>query len=403
MIDRVFHHDALVAHWLILAAIWLILQQIQGKDVLRAWPILLVGGLWIHAYLFVMVAVFYASALVLELVKNRSWKKTAMNVGITLVLFALSGYTLGMFDSPSQVRTKNIAHYSANLNALINPLDSSAFLERQSIAFEGQYEGYAYLGIGGFLLLALTVFTLNKSIFDRKNITYLVLIVPAVLLAAFSCGGTFTAGETVIWKIPIPGLLTDVYQILRSNGRFVWPLFYLILIFLIARFGQKRFPWWVLVGIILIQYADISPLIQSKHYTAVTTYQSPLSSDFWMSADQKYKHVFIFPEEDTRLIYPPYALFAVQHGMTINWAYLARADYRYLDRLYEDVKEELYAGRMDGETIYIGTNKRIPNTLARGEGVTGVIVCKESEHWIIVKDDTMPPEVRQSLQFCKLY
>ncbi len=399
MIDRVFHHDALVAQWLILAAIWLLIKQIQGKNGINAWPFLLAAGLWIHAYLFVMVGAFYASALMLELVVNRSWKRVALNVGISLVLCAMSGYALGMFDSPSQVRTKNIAHYSANLNAFINPLDSSAFLEKQPIAFEGQYEGYAYLGIGGLVLLALTVITINRSLVDRKNLPYLALVVPTVLLAAFSSGGTITAGETVLWKIPIPGLLTDLYQILRSNGRFIWPLFYLLLIFLVARFDQKRCPWWVLVGIILIQYVDISPLVRAKQYTALTTYQSPLSSDFWKTADQKYKHVFMFPEEDTRLIYPPYALYAVQHHMTINWVYLARADYRYLDRLYEDVKQDLYMGKMDGDTIYIATDKRIPNTISR-EGLMGVIVCREGDHWIIVKDETMPIDVKSS--FCKI-
>lgn len=387
LIDRAFHHDGLIAQWLILAAFTLLINHLQTEFPFKGWIALVVISLWIHAYLFVMVVAFYSASLLFEWIHTRSWKRVLLNLTMTTAICLASAWMLGMFDAPSQMRSKNIAHYSANMNALVNPVETSRFLDALPFAYDGQYEGYAYLGVGGFLLAAVALLAGGRPRWNRTQLKYLTLVLPALALAVLSCGGTITAGAHVLYKIPIPGFMEDVFLALRSNGRFIWPLYYLILVFLLVRLNSTGWLRWLLPAMVLIQFIDIQPLISSKSYITKTGYQSPLTSSFWRNADGDYKHIFIFPEDDTLYFYPPFGLYAIQHHMTINWMYLARADYRWLDRYAGDVLEELTRGEIDPGTLYIASDKRVPNTLKR-TNAPGILVCPEAGYWMIVKEPT---------------
>jgi hypothetical protein len=400
LIDRTFHHDGLIAHWLLLAAFALIVTHLKSGFPFKSWIFLVTVSLWIHAYLFVMVVAFYVASLLYEWIHTRSWMRILLNVLVAAALCAVSAYTLGLFDSPAQMRSKNVAHYSANLNALLNPIESSRLFGPLPFAFEGQYEGYAYLGVGTLLLAAAALLAGGRVSWKRENLKYLTLLLPALAMAMFSTGGTITAGSHVVYDITLPKMVEDLFLVLRSNGRFIWSLYYLIIIFLVSRIDRPRFLRWVLIVVIAIQLFEFSPLIQSKTYIRKTGYVSPLSSNFWQGPASSYQHLVIFPEEDTLYFYPPFGSFAVEHGLTLNWMYLARADYRWLERYYGDVLEELYQGKLDERTIYIAANKRIPNTLKRLE-TPGVLVCSENNYWIIVNDNPGQPNPFAEMAHCQ--
>jgi hypothetical protein len=400
LIDRTFHHDGLIAHWLLLAAFALIVTHLKSGFPFKSWIFLVTVSLWIHAYLFVMVVAFYVASLLYEWIHTRSWMRILLNVLVAAALCAVSAYTLGLFDSPAQMRSKNVAHYSANLNALLNPIESSRLFGPLPFAFEGQYEGYAYLGVGTLLLAAASLLAGGRVSWKRENLKYLTLLLPALAMAMFSTGGTITAGSHVVYDIPLLKMVEDLFLVLRSNGRFIWSLYYLIIIFLVSRIDRPRFLRWVLIVVIAIQLFEFSPLIQSKTYIRKTGYVSPLSSNFWQGPASSYQHLVIFPEEDTLYFYPPFGSFAVEHGLTLNWMYLARADYRWLERYYGDVLEELYQGKLDKRTIYIAANKRIPNTLIRLE-TPGVLVCSENNYWIIVNDNPGQPNPFAEMAHCQ--
>jgi hypothetical protein len=400
LIDRTFHHDGLIAHWLLLAAFALIVTHLKSGFPFKSWIFLVTVSLWIHAYLFVMVVAFYVASLLYEWIHTRSWMRILLNVLVAAALCAVSAYTLGLFDSPAQMRSKNVAHYSANLNALLNPIESSRLFGPLPFAFEGQYEGYAYLGVGTLLLAAASLLAGGRVSWKRENLKYLTLLLPALAMAMFSTGGTITAGSHVVYDIPLLKMVEDLFLVLRSNGRFIWSLYYLIIIFLVSRIDRPRFLRWVLIVVIAIQLFEFSPLIQSKTYIRKTGYVPPLSSNFWQGPASSYQHLVIFPEEDTLYFYPPFGSFAVEHGLTLNWMYLARADYRWLERYYGDVLEELYQGKLDKRTIYIAANKRIPNTLIRLE-TPGVLVCSENNYWIIVNDNPGQPNPFAEMAHCQ--
>ena len=66
-----------------------------------------------------------------------------------VAVFGAIGY-LG----PAEMGSPNFGAYSANLLALVNPMDYSRLLPSIDVPTE-QWEGFAYLGAGGLALVAL--------------------------------------------------------------------------------------------------------------------------------------------------------------------------------------------------------------------------------------------------------
>lgn len=399
LVDRAFHHDALTAHWLIFGSIFLLITQIQGNKLRKSWIFVVTLSFWIHAYLFAMVLLFYLFGVIYEILINRRYKTVIQSIVLITVICLASGYVLGVFDSPADLRSKNIAHYSANINTLINPLNTSTFFKSLPISFEGQYEGYAYLGIGIILLFVFSFIINPRNIYKPPIFKYLPVLLPVFIMAIFSTGGSLTLGDLIIYKIPLPDAIHKIFLIFRSNGRFIWPAYYLIVIFILYLASKSRITRWLIVGVIALQFWEIQPLLQQKDYIHRDNYQSPLSSGFWDIADAHYQHIFILPEDDIRNIYMPFGIYAIQNDMTINWMYLARMDSRALRIYFDDIRGEVITGNLDTDTVYISNNQKTINAIQR-KSQQSVVICRENDYWIILNEPEMDQVIRQSLQSC---
>lgn len=63
-----------------------------------------------------------------------------------------------------------LGYYSANLNSLINSMETykylsgySTFVPSLPLATDGQYEGYAYLGFGAILMVGFCIVSILKN------------------------------------------------------------------------------------------------------------------------------------------------------------------------------------------------------------------------------------------------
>jgi hypothetical protein len=405
LIDRVFFHDALCAQWLILAAIYLTIRQVHGSYQPWKWVLLVVGSAFIHAYLFFMVGMFFFASLVHEGLTHKQWGRVLLPFAAAVVLTLAGAWTLGMFNVPPQTDNRPIDYYSFNLGSFINGDHSSNLIVTQKYAIDGQYEGFAFLGVGNLLLMLFIVPALIIHGLNGHSLrTYLPLILPAAVLLLLSLGNSLTFDRHHILTIPFPDILQRFYGTFRSIGRFVWPFYYLFILAVLIYAG-KKLPGMpvLLILVILAQYFDLQPLITSKAYTAVADYQNPLSGVFWTEAPKTYQHIEIIPQKEMKWAnYSADAIYAVENHLTINWVYLARSDVNHLQRDIDAAKTTMLSGGiLDPKTIYITDDADFVHSLAKA-GNPSLSICRQDDFWYVISMVDMPAELTQSLHGCQI-
>jgi hypothetical protein len=111
----------------------------------------------------------------------------------------------------------------------------------------GPMEGYAYLGLGGlFVLAALSargvLGLFRPSLKARPQPARTVLLVLCLALAVYAVSPSpFVFGERWSGIPALTQLIAPIVRHLRTTGRFIWPLFYFVLIF-----GFKAAEEWLL-------------------------------------------------------------------------------------------------------------------------------------------------------------
>jgi hypothetical protein len=403
LIDRVYFHDALCAQWLILAAVYLTVRQIHGSYQPVKWVLLLILALMIHAYLFFMVGVFFVTNLMFEWIRNRKMGSVLFPFGIAVVSILALAWLLNLYGTPVELDKYAIDYYSFNLLSFINADHSSSLINTQPYALAGQYEGFAYLGLGNIILLLFIIPSLVSSGITWGSIPkYLPLILPAVLLSFLSVGNSLTFGKAFLITINFPDLIQKVYETFRSVGRFIWPLYYLIILCVILYAGKKlpKAPVLLILAI-LIQFIDLRPLVESKAYTGITGYENPLSATFWKTAPEYYQHIEIIPSENMKWKnYSDFAIYAVENHLTINWVYLARSNY---DGLMKDINASktsiLSGGKVAKDTIYITDDADFIGEVSKAQ-TTSLAICQGKRFWYMVNLDDASSRQKDLLKDC---
>ncbi len=362
MITRVFINESLAAHWILLVAIWFVIQEYQHK---------LWSGCWIALFGITMLVHFYFTAMLLPiwfigayfhyLREKNLWKITFNFIAISGVIFAI-GYCIGIFtlNVTNLGKVDDIGflagYYSWNLNGFINPNTSSVFLKGLPNGPGSGYESTSYLGVGYLLIIFLAMIIL---IIRKNSRPKMSLVIPfgivSVLLVLFSLSMKAYLGSNLIWDIRLPDTLISLLSIFRSSARFIWPVFYFLILFAsIVIVRNFPFPALILVASLLLQYIDIKPLIDTKTMTAFASYNSPLQAPFWKNAAQTNQHIVFLPAEWPEDFYfEPIALYARKNHLTLNWGYFARGPYDEIKKYGSQMWADLKNRQADQKTIYI--------------------------------------------------
>ncbi|MFP2930428.1 DUF6311 domain-containing protein [Pyxidicoccus sp. 3LG] len=248
-----FGHPTLVAHWLLVAMLWLHLRDTPdthaAKRSLALAALLNAVGAGTHPYLVAMLAPL-AVALTVRLALGRvlGWGMAALAalgvVVLDVLVFALFGYFGG-----SGLGAEGFGEFSADLATLFNPMGWSKLLPALNAA-PRQGEGFGFLGLGALLLLALTgvsaVFRFRalRAIPWRRGVP-LAVVVLLMAVYALSWRVTWTGRQVA----DLGGLYEPFSRLtaaFRSSGRFVWPLCYLLVggaVLLCLRCGASG-PGW---------------------------------------------------------------------------------------------------------------------------------------------------------------
>lgn len=350
VIEKMFRHTALGGHWIILAAIYLFVRHRKiytdvGKTAL-CWGLVgaYIGS--VHMYFLPMCGAFLCGFVLCSLLKKGTLKaKTSYllpGVAFVLGLFVCT-YLFGGFSTRAEAGSNDLGEFSFNLNGFFNAKGYSRFLPSLTTYHDGQYEGFAYLGLGVYVLLAVALvycihtvilgIRTGKRKIDGELVLYGVMyVLMSVGLILFAASPEVTFGDRLLLILTDSSTLTHYWGMFRSSGRIVWPVCYLIMIGVIVcndrLFTKKHIATAVLIVCVILQIFDISGKLQSQRraFAGERTYETPLESDVWtrLIAHGGFEHIVWVSHNIDNNDIMHMAKYAYDNGLTMNNFYFAR-------------------------------------------------------------------------------
>jgi hypothetical protein len=366
-------HDTLCSHWLILASYFCFVIHTSTSSfqrILVAWSSLVVICGFIHPYVAVMVlgiaTAFSISRFALG--PEREVLRSALFLGWLVVLLLLVWFILGHFTEGGPKAGWGFGHFSTNLNAFFNPMGRSSLLPSLPTG-PGQYEGFAYLGLGTMLLVFAAILSVILGGIGACSLRYwlpLFGFLCTCFLLAIS--NKIRLGNTLVLSIPFPESLTNLLAPFRASGRFIWPVYYAILSVAMYHLltARKTSLAVIILGFcVAIQVVDLGPRLYTTEYRKSGQIESPLKSPEWSQIATMIDGIVTWPPfrrqtsslaEDYRFL----ALYAATNGLSVTTGYSARADVSFEDRYTRELSRHLKEGSLEPTKIYILSSRFLP-------------------------------------------
>jgi len=341
MLFRMYMHTALAGQWLILFALdtFFANKTASGRAIYLRWAALGMLSASTHLYFLLLSGIVLAGSCLEEVIRTRRLKKAVVMLMTYLLSGAIVVALLGGFSSAMDASTGGLGIYSFNLNAFFNPQGWSSILPDLPTYGFGQYEGFAYLGAGILVLVALSLVAIvihkNTRAHLRAHTSQLIALGVVFLVTLFaSLSPTITLNGNRLVKLPIPYSIRELWAIFRATGRIGWIMVYLLMLggVIVSYSLFNRRGAVVLAAIVLgLQVYDIqAPLLQRhEEFSQNVVYQSQLTDTaFWNSivAEHNIRHVVLIPRfsqlsEEMRW---SLANWAMDNRLTLNDFYFAR-------------------------------------------------------------------------------
>ncbi len=366
-------HLALCAHWMILAAItWALrLQSFPRPEQRRPSLALLWLGVLLaplatatHPYLGAMISTIILFQYFFLKNLHGRWLPAVCLVlanGVVLVLF---GYVPALVDSKPGSH-----YYAADVFTFLNSMGRSALVPGFP-TWGGQYEGFAYLGLGVILSLVCYIWLLRRHQLVRHRLgAFARQPLGLALLGLFIFALSYHVRFFSKWIIALDWLyipLEPLTASFRSAGRFSWPLYYYLIalsvVWLKPYFNRPKL--WLLLTLILgLQIADQRMIWQQSGFGQHFQAASYERLDRYLSRQGELRLMppFINYHTCTEEAYPagylqPLAYFAAYHRLTLNSGSIANLDPKLAAaHCHREVSEFLKKPK-PGVSYVIGTN-----------------------------------------------
>lgn len=357
-VQRAVIHDTLAGHWLILAAIYLLLTRASRRNAI-GWGVLIFVAIGIHLYFLPMLlAVLFIQFL--SMIRERADRVKF----IILISAALSAAAAGYFVFGYGLilpESAGFGELSMNLNAFFNPDGASLFIPARP-TFPLQYEGFNYWGLGMILSLAAALIMARRD--DYRKIVPAVF--PALMLILFALSNRIAFDRRLLIEFELPDAVLSFASIFRSSGRMAWPIYYLASVWIFSVFFRvyseskrkpvlSRFFMIALVAAAAVQYGDLLPFYRSifeRVRTVVSADVEPrLDRAVWNELRQNIDHLEISDGESA--LKDEFALLAADLGWTINKNANARGVRAVLGGDSVSVEERLRSGLFQERTLYV--------------------------------------------------
>jgi hypothetical protein len=303
---RAFGHTALLSHWLILAGLDAYFREIGDRPLAwlrRLWIVLAISA-GITPYVAAMcglVALTGVARLWIE-GKTRWWQAAVLTavtgavlIGTQIVIGVIVGSNAGAYSAPGY------GLFSMNLNGPVNPQDyGSILLPQLPTIHPAQVEGYNYLGLGIIVLLVLGIIKRPKAVLWLADRRLIPLVGLAVVCTAIAVSTSVSFGPSVLFDVPLPGVMMNALHSLRASGRLFWPAYYLLFVAALSLtfWGWKEpYRTLILVVALAVQAADLMPLRSKVNFTVGRDIPavSPLGAPEWHTLGSKYENLLLVP------------------------------------------------------------------------------------------------------------
>jgi hypothetical protein len=222
----------------------------------------------------------------------------------------------------------------------------------------GDYEGFAYGGLG---ILAAIALALPLVWTERRAYIGLILwplVGVALLLILFALSPNVAVGDRGI-SIPFPEALKDLAGAMRSSGRFFWPVYYLLplaAIWLLHRSLGNRATGLLVLLLAALQVYDTSPGWSShRPYFQVSgsALPTPLDNAELRTVVSHYDAVRMLPARNQAAGWQDVAWFALKNGKPTDAAYLARPDADGLAAYMAGIDAKIAAHALEADALYV--------------------------------------------------
>ena len=407
--QRAFGHTTLLTHWAILAGLDGYFRDPGETPVRwlgRQWIIVAIAA-GITPYIAFMCLLVALAAVARLMIERRCGLHTiALLVAITMGIVLASGAVFGVLLSHDAATylAGGYGLFSMNLNAPVNPMDlGSMLLPPLPLMHPWQYEGYNYLGLGMIALLVVGLVRRPQSILWLRERRLLPLVGLGLVCTALAASTTISFGSSVIFKvhgqpaIPMPdqrvseasmgmpaiagkaaSAIVTVLHGLRASGRLFWPAYYLMFIAALSltfRAWKASTRVLILAVLLVVQFADMTPMRTRVHAAMTDRFESPLQSPSWKGLGRRYDNLILVPsfqcDQSTfgvggRYGFVWFGKLAAAERMRANSYYAARYTNAQLRAHCLDLMRAHLDGTLDPRSAYVVTDDVLTIWALRG-------------------------------------
>lgn len=391
-------HESLMAHWVLLLALYLLLFATHsGWRARGQWAALLAVAVLVHFYLFLLAGICWGlwwlhrtleHARIQSAQRPRHWwwgwaAYTLLTPLAILGIMWAVGYLHSSGESPG---ADGFGFYSAELLAYINGysflrgIDSaSAWWPGWEASIEGQYEGMSYVGLGVLLLWAIALWLMaTRPVWPSARQRWPLYSIAAlgVGLFIFALSDTMVVGPYAL-HVPLPW--PDALRaLLRASGRMVWVLMYLSIMaaaFVLTRRLKPGGVTLAALAVLVVQAADLHRWhgyfhAYSQQAASYQMAEDPRLANWQQPALRQALHqrrALHITHADDIVGMLPLAWLAGQYHMEINVAYVARISLPIIHRATTPDIQALEAGQPDPLVVYAITSPDTAQRVCQGE------------------------------------
>jgi hypothetical protein len=404
---RFWGHYSLSNQWLLVAALFVFAQaQERTPGAVRRFAIssaiLIAIAVGTNPYL-----AFEVLLVLLAGVASLLWQKhvTLLQSVGAVALFGAVGLVMsnamGLIISGGKgYSSGGYRDMSMNLIALIDPRTfTSILMPRFRGTSAGQYEGYAYLGAGVLVLLAIVIVAalLHKGKLRTPDKRWLVpLAICCLLLTLLALSTKITGGGNVLIDLDPEQHFSQYFAPLRASGRLFWAPYYAILTAILAApFFLKRKTWAtvLLAGLLVVQFVDTRSLRQWVRMTVSEDHPSPLKSPIWAQLGAQHQNLVVLPAWQCAKNASPggpegyrfFGFLAIEDHLRINSYQSARYTGVAQDYHCTQATAELAAQPLSPDSAYVVTPE-LAESIAHGP--TGPGKCHDLDNFILCSTKT---------------
>lgn len=368
-INRVGHLN-LMAHFIILASIYLCLSKNDDKKGFK-WGVLLLIACSIHFYIAMMAYIFWVGNLLTRTLKKGKPKSLALELIVISFSSLLLMYVLGYFSVADVSGSGEFGNYNNNILSPMMPNGWSRILN-DVVTLNTGFEGFNYWGLGILLLFIYNSKSLiNKLLALRLRPVETGIMFALVVFLIISTTNHIQLGSRSFF-FPLPRAVIESLSIFRASARFFWPVSYFVfisLIFITVKENKNSRALAIIFLALIIQAYDVSIGFSKEKFYIFQPTQPEIhySKDFWSNALSTHKNVKIVPFENQSANWAKISTIANDYNVPTDAVYMARISGKKSSNMNTHTIGELFTGDYDKTSIYV-LNEHILGSISLRNG-----------------------------------